>query len=249
MSEHEKYQRIEPISGSDPKRKIELTPPSESEEGALSKVKFDKAVELADPSKVELRQKELIAQEASSAQEAKKQSLIDLARQSTVPTKAPPTIESIESTATSIRKNIERPRALLLAVGPNAPIDSIIDPTTGNKLSPQQVEGKLSASIEHVDKTLIDVTKDVSGVEVGSLIPQDKPPLVRFLKFLTESDKKLSETVKEVNLMNQTPEKLTPPKLLSIQIRMNFIQQELEFFAGVLNKALESTKTIMNVQI
>lgn len=249
MSEHEKYQRVEPISGSDPKRKVELTPPGESEEEALSKIKFDKAVELADPSKVELRRKEVAAAEISSAQEAKRESLIDLARKTVEPPKVPPTAATIENQATSIRSYIERPRALLLAVGPNAPLDPVIDPTTGAKLTSQQVEAKLSTTLEHVDKALIDVTKEVTGVEVGSLIPKDKPPLVRFLKFLTESDKKLADTVKEVNLMNQTPEKLTPPKLLSIQIRMNFIQQELEFFAGVLNKALESTKTIMNVQI
>jgi hypothetical protein len=246
MPGHEKYEAIEPISGSEPRKKIDLNAINDAEEASLSKVKFDKAVSTADTSKVELRQREFIAQEASTVQEAKKESLVDLARKSAeTASKAPPTISSIEAQATSIRKNMERPRALLLAVGTNAPID----PDVQAKLSSAQVENKLSAHIEHMDKALVDVTKETTGVEVGSLVPQEKPPLVRFLKYLTESDKRLASTVKEVDMLNKTPEKLSAAKLLSMQVKLNYIQQELEFFTGTLNKALESTKTIMNVQI
>jgi len=234
MPGHEEHKAIEPISGSEPRRKIDLTSINDSEEAALSKLKFDKAVSAADTSRVELRQKEEIAQSATVAQETQKESLVDLARKSAeTASKAPPTVASIDAQATSIRKNMERPRALLLNVAE-------LDP---------KFTGKLSSHIEHMDKALIDVTKDVTGVEVGSLVPQEKPPLVRFLKYLTESDKRLSSAVHEVDLMNKSPEKLTPPKLLAMQLKLNFIQQELEFFTGTLNKALESTKTIMNVQI
>jgi hypothetical protein len=37
--------------------------------------------------------------------------------------------------------------------------------------------------------------------------------------------------------------------MLRIQLKVGYITQEVEFFTAVLNKALESTKTIMNVQV
>jgi len=45
------------------------------------------------------------------------------------------------------------------------------------------------------------------------------------------------------------PDKLTAGRLLAVQVKLSFVQQELEFFTNVLNKALESTKTIMNIQV
>jgi hypothetical protein len=37
--------------------------------------------------------------------------------------------------------------------------------------------------------------------------------------------------------------------MLAMQVKVGFVQQEMEFFTGMLNKALESTKTLMNVQV
>jgi len=42
---------------------------------------------------------------------------------------------------------------------------------------------------------------------------------------------------------------LSPATMLLIQIKVGYIQQEIELFTSMLNKALESTKTIMNVQV
>jgi hypothetical protein len=44
-------------------------------------------------------------------------------------------------------------------------------------------------------------------------------------------------------------DQISPASMLAIQIKVGFISQELDFFTGILNKALESTKTIMNVQV
>ena len=103
--------------------------------------------------------------------------------------------------------------------------------------------------LEHMDRALRDVSKMVTGVEAGTLVDQEKPPLVRFLKYLTESDKRLSTAVDEISALDKSKEKLTPQQLMSVQIKLNFIQQELEFFSNALGKGLDALKTIMNVQI
>lgn len=235
MPGEQEHKRVEPISGSESRRQVEALSPGESEETAVAKAKFDKAVEIADPSKVELRQKERVANEIAAAEGPRRESLVDLARKTAEAPKAPPTIAEIEAQSTRIRKDIERPRALLLAVG-----DAKLDPASMTKMS---------GHIEHMDRALRDVSKLTTGVEAGTLVDQEKPPLVKFLKYLTESDKKLSTTVQEVSALNTTKERLTPEKLLAVQIKLNFIQQELEFFSNTLSKAIESVKTIMNVQI
>ena len=52
MSTREPYKKVEPISGSEP-RKVEIG--QGASEGGPSKVKFDEAVAHADPSKVQRR--------------------------------------------------------------------------------------------------------------------------------------------------------------------------------------------------
>lgn len=233
MPGHEEHKRIEPISGSESKRRVESLAAEESEEAAI-KLKFDKAVDVADSSKVEVRQKERAA-EVAAAESSKQESLVDLARKTAESPKAPPTIAEIDAQATRIRKDIERPRALLLAVGQQQ-----LDPAT---------TAKLSTHIEHMDRALRDTVRLSSGVEAGTLIDQEKPPLVRFLKYLTESDKRLSTTAQEISALGASPQRLTPEKLLAVQVKLGFIQQELEFFTSALSKGIESVKTIMNVQI
>jgi len=231
MSDHGKFEKIEPIGGSEPKRRIQLGP----EEDGPSKVKFSEALSKADPSKVQLREQVAIS-EPSSVEE-KRQSLMDLSvARAAESQKVTPTVKSIADQAADIRTQIERPRAVLLA-NENIPIDP-------------KWTAALTGHIEHVDRGLRDASKLVTGVEVGSTVAADKPAMVKFLSYLTESDKRLSATVEEVNaLSNNKDGRLSPEKLLAVQIKLGFVQQELEFFSAVLNKALESTKTVMNVQI
>jgi hypothetical protein len=49
--------------------------------------------------------------------------------------------------------------------------------------------------------------------------------------------------------MHLNNKEITPANMLRIQMKVSYMQQEIEFFTAVLNKALESTKTIMNVQV
>ena len=242
MSGQEGHKRVEPISGSEPRRQVDALAAREAEEAAAAQAKFEKAVESADISKVEVRPKEHVVSDVVSAEQKERGSLVDLARKAAQTPKAPPTVEELDALATRIRKNSEYPRAQLLAVSTVSP-----DAATMAKIGDQVTA--MSGHIEHMDRALRDITKVTTRVEAGTLVDHEKPPLVRFLKYLTESDKRLSTTVQEISALNATPQKLTPQQLLSVQVKLNFIQQELEFFTNALSKGIESVKTIMNVQI
>jgi hypothetical protein len=201
-------------------------------------VKFDEAVRNADPSRIERR--DIPAGiEPTTSEAVKRQSLIELAGSAPggPPPQVTPTPKALEGQAADLRKQMERPRAVLL------------NTSTTVALPPGDV-AKLSGHLEHVDRGLRDISRMTTGVEVGSAaLPTEKSPAVRFLSLLTESDKHLGNFVNEIKGLKIGQQRLSPETLFAVQIKLNFVQQELEFFTTTLSKALESTKTIMNVQI
>lgn len=74
-------------------------------------------------------------------------------------------------------------------------------------------------------------------------------PLQRFLGMLTNGQKQLESLGKRIQALSENDGPPNPAKMLMLQDRMNRIQQQIEFFTSLLNKGLESVKTIMNVQI
>ena len=238
MPSPEDFKRIEPISGSEP-TKVQFSTEATEGEGP-SKVKFDDAVARADPSKVERR--DIAAAQEPAIAEAKKPSLMEIATRVTVePAKVTPTPKTLADQAADLRRQMERPRAVLM--------DEIQSrPAVVENLKPSDIDS-LSGHIEHVDRGLRDVSQLTTGVEIGSLVPKEKSPAVKFLSFLTESDKKLGNFVDELKGLKMGQQRLTPETLFAVQVKLGFIQTELEFFTATLNKALESTKTLMNVQI
>jgi len=240
MPSHEVYKKIEPISGSEPSR-VEMGPSAGIGEEGPSKIKFEEAVSRADPSKVERRGVSAIDESAVS--EAKKPSLMEIATKITQePTKVTPTPKDLAGQAIDLRREIERPRAVLIA-------EMKENPTVVQNLSPGDLE-TMKGHIEHADRGLQEASRLTSGVEVGSSIsPTERTPAVRFLNFLTESDRKLNNFVDELSTLQVGTKRLSPDTLLAVHVKLGFIQNELEFFTATLNKALESTKTIMNIQI
>jgi len=228
------YERIEPISGSEPKRLSSID--ASDEISGPSKVKFDEAVRSADQSKVERR--EVVAKaEIAAADLATRPTPIGLASSTgSPPPKVSPTPKDLEGQASDLRKQMDRPRAILMNASPEV------------TLSPGAVS-KLSGHLEHIDRGLQDISRMTTGVEVGSALHEEKSPAIKFLSFLTESDKRLGNFVDEVKGLNIGKQRLQPEEMFAVQIKLNFVQQELEFFTTTLNKSLESTKTIMNVQI
>lgn len=71
----------------------------------------------------------------------------------------------------------------------------------------------------------------------------------RFLGLLTDSQDKLEKLTADIKSVDNGKQPFSPATMLVLQMKVGQMQQEIEFFTTVLNKALESTKTIMNVQV
>lgn len=114
------------------------------------------------------------------------------------------------------------------------------------------VQSLLKNKLSHIDESL-KVALNRAGMEYTpqDMVPKANAasPIERFVGFLTHGQYQLQKLSNDVEMMHQNQTQITPANMLAIQIKVGYIQQELEFFANMLNKALESTKTIMNVQI
>jgi len=237
MPPQKQPEKVEPISGSE-ETKLRTEGLDYSEE--LKKTQFDEALEKAKVAKVE---KQTPAQAPPSIEIAQnqpaKESLMDLAKKTSqeVP-KVAVTPSDLSTQASQLRQRMRTTQNL------------VTQAQSQNVQLPAADLKKMSAHIEHIDQGLKDITKLTKGVEVGSaVVSKEKPPLTRFLSYLTESDKKLNTFMDEIGGLKIGKQQLSPDVLLGIQIKLGFVSQELEFFTSTLNKALESTKTVMNVQI
>lgn len=129
--------------------------------------------------------------------------------------------------------------------------------TIKNKLKTPDLELKpttqtlLQNKLSHIDENLR-VALSKAGVEYNPnthLENKTVNPIERFLGFLTNGQQQLASLGNEINQMHLNDKEISPANMLRIQMKVGYITQEVEFFTAVLNKALESTKTIMNVQV
>lgn len=231
--------KIESIEGIEPRRPIDQMAESHDVSGP-DKIKFDQALEKADPSRAQIELRS--AAPVQEQEVTRKQNVLDMAKAAA---KAPEKIQmpasntSIMQNAASLREQMQRPKAVLMSFE-----------NQGIPLPAQQA-GEMMPRVAHMDQALIDAQKTTTGVEVTSNLATstERPPAVRFLNFLTDADKRLDTIVSEVSTYTSQGMKMSPEKLLAVQVKLNFVQQELEFFTNVLNRAVETVKTLMNVQI
>ena len=108
----------------------------------------------------------------------------------------------------------------------------------------------LQNKLTHIDEN-IKVALNKAGVEHKPVAPVEPSnnPIMRFLGFLTDGQYQLNTLASQVESWHLNGKEITPAAMLSLQIKVGYISQELEFFSSLLNKTLESTKTIMNVQV
>ncbi len=123
-------------------------------------------------------------------------------------------------------------------------------PEVSIKHSAQQI---LQNKLNHIDESL-KIALSRAGVEVepqaiASANSGRVNPIERFLHFLGDGQNQLQNLGHELRLMGLNNKELSPVNMLAIQVKMGQIQQELELFSSLLNKALESIKTIMNIQV
>lgn len=113
------------------------------------------------------------------------------------------------------------------------------------------LENKLS----HIDESLR-IALSKAGVEYTPTPGQPLPgmekqpnPIERFLGLVTDGQWQLANLSHELNVMSRDNKELSPVNMLAIQIKVAQIGQELQLFYSLLSKALESVKTIMNIQV
>ncbi|MBA3720899.1 MAG: hypothetical protein H0W88_00685 [Parachlamydiaceae bacterium] len=111
----------------------------------------------------------------------------------------------------------------------------------------------LQNRLSHIDDTL-KIALSKAGVEYAGAAQANPAvtagnPLQRFLGYLTQGQYQLEHLQDSIQALSQKNAELSPVNMLVIQMKMGLIQQQLELFTSCLNKALESTKTLMNVQV
>lgn len=112
------------------------------------------------------------------------------------------------------------------------------------------MQGMLRNKLTHIDESL-KVALSKAGVEykVPQAVTPPSNPIERFLGMLTDSQSQLQGLTGELKAMHMNNREISPATMLLMQVKVGFIQQEVELFTSLLSKALESTKTIMNVQV
>ncbi|MCB1135752.1 MAG: hypothetical protein KDK78_05760 [Chlamydiia bacterium] len=109
----------------------------------------------------------------------------------------------------------------------------------------------MTKKLQGVDENLAVISKK-AGLEQAPTAEATEGvtnPVVRFLGMLTNSEGQLNRMSSYFEYLNKHPEQMTPATALTMQIKMHHVVTELEFFTSLLNKSLEGTKTIMQVQV
>src|SRR5581483_9629858 len=230
----EKILKIEKIEKIDAAPKGERSTEQIKEIEAPTKAKFDNALAKADVNFERNYQAQQLKTTNDPMQGQARPSLIEELSQSEAKIQRlqPATQESISTQSDTIRKNLQ------------APVTSIEDALKANpsiKLSPID-QATLSERLVHIDSSLKTALDAIGGgpAEVKSLPAKSAPtanPLYKFLDYLTHADYQLSNMTNEIQALNLSGNNLTPGKMLAVQIKLSFVQQQLEFFTNVLNKA------------
>ena len=126
--------------------------------------------------------------------------------------------------------------------------ESLSDPNLQLKGSVQTL---MNSKLEHIDESLKAALDNLGSSEYKSPVglPSMANPLERFIGFLTHSQYHLDHINEDVAALALNGKELSPAAILAVQVKVTMVGQQLEFFTSCLNKALESTKTIMNVQV
>lgn len=229
MATIEKIDKVKKIKGAAEKTVKPVSLEEELQRVGPNKDKFDKLM-VDKPDKIQPEQKLNPSGKNSPIEE-----LRNINSSSAKMTRVPPA-ELIAQTQEAINKMEEIKGKLK---DPNVKVKESLTPLLDNKLT-------------HVNENIrAALTKTGAEYNASPTLPiaPSENPVMRFLGFLTDGQYKLQTLAAEVERMHLKKEDLNPAALLTVQIKVGMITQELEFFSSLLNKALESTKTIMNVQV
>lgn len=239
FQQHEKVGKIEKVDNVVDMPRVDLEVNNVDEVSAPSKVKFEQALERAD-SKWDHTQRQQVILVADDPGSMKPSPIAELSMsEKRVDRLKPVTIEELIEKGDAARTKFA---------------DAISKVEETDKKNPdlrvsRAHDAILTDKLIHVDSNLQTALSKV-GVEVKAQdVAPSSSPLRKYLNYLTNSDKQMHTLVSEIQGFNVTNQRLKPEQLLSLQIKINYIQQQIEFFTNILNKAVEGTKTIMNIQV
>ncbi|GAB4233750.1 MAG: hypothetical protein Tsb0021_12850 [Chlamydiales bacterium] len=113
-----------------------------------------------------------------------------------------------------------------------------------------QMRNRLSHIEESLQIALSKTGQDAPGTEAIAGTPGNKyNPVEEFLGRLNQIETQMQGMGNYLDFMARSGQEITGANMLAIQLKTTQIGQEVEFFAGLLSKALESVKTIMNIQV
>jgi len=226
-SEEDKVGRVERIEDRDRAVLDDLTA---EQQMPINKDHFDNLM-------VQEKAKDPVVVQQIESEKATRPSLIDEVRNlnTKVDQVAKVTPKEVAEQANNLVAQIDELKTKLQT--PNLEIKSSVQTLLRNKLS-------------HIDESL-KIALSKAGVEYVPPTKEIGPatPIERFLGFLTDAQHQLNNLGSDVNELSLKKGNLSPASMMAIQVKVSFVQQQIEFFTSVLNKALESTKTIMNIQV
>jgi len=107
------------------------------------------------------------------------------------------------------------------------------------------MKNKLSNIDDNVKIALSKVGAEYEPKETSRVLN----PAKRLLGMLSYSQQSLQAIGTKIESMAASGEGISPGQMLSVQIKMHTVAQEMEFFTSLLSKSIESVKTVMNVQV
>jgi len=237
MGHEHKVLKIEKIEKVEASEAAELTRIEGAKAETSSKTKFDAALAKAEVSYEKVPKKEAVIEVQKGPSPIEELSMSAKKIQRLEPANLTRVVSLAEETRQKLQAPIQK-------------IEETLKKEPTAKLSPIH-EIPLSERLVHIDATLKSAL-GIAGLEakpMEKVVGPQANPLVKFLNYLTHGDRQLSNVAVEIAKLDTAKGEITPAKLLAIQIKLNFVQQEIEFFTNVLNKGLESVKTLMNIQV
>ncbi|NGX57948.1 MAG: hypothetical protein K940chlam3_00849 [Chlamydiae bacterium] len=222
--------------------KIERVAPLDEKEGRIDKMET-KITERTQPveGKFEtIMDKKLPEQDAALKTAASERPNVeDIAReQGKVSNERAVTNDDLVARTTETSQRIEQIKSELET--PNLEIKKPVNRLMRNKLT--HIDDSLRIALSKAGTEPVAAPK-VAGKEA---VPN---AATKFFDHLTHAQYQLDHLGSYLQAMVDTDKDLSPANMLAIQVKVNHIQQELEFFTNLLNKSLESTKALMNVQV
>lgn len=112
------------------------------------------------------------------------------------------------------------------------------------------VKNLLTSELSHVDESL-KIVLNKAGVEYASPAQQKNlaTPIERFLGFITDAQVQLDSMGNDINKMAIMKDQISPAAMIAVQVKLGYVQNQVEFFTAILSQGLQATKTIMNIQV